>query len=276
MKLTIGNYNNLTISKETPQGLYLNSSEGEILLPKKFIPQNYKIGETIEVFVYTDSEDRLVATTQQPRVTVDEFGALEVKDVTRYGAFLDWGLDKDLLLPYKEQAYPVKAGEQVVIRASLDHRTQRVIAVSKIESFLEKDTSQLEPGQAVELLVYDRTPLGFKVVVDQKYGGMLYHNEIFQPVQTGESASGFIKKIREDGKLDITLQPAGVQAIPDAKDQVLNQLQDAGGFLPFHDRSSPEDIKNTFHMSKKAFKKALGGLYKEKKINITDQGVYLL
>lgn len=276
MNLTIGNYNNLAISKETPQGLYLNSSEGEILLPKKFIPQNYKIGETIEVFVYTDSEDRLVATTQRPMVTVDEFGTLEVKDVTQFGAFLDWGLDKDLLLPYKEQAYPVNTGDQVVIRACLDHRTQRVIAVSKIESFLEKDTSKLEPGQAVELLVYSRTPLGFKVVADQQYMGIIYHNEIFQPIQVGESTSGFIKKVREDGKLDITLQPAGIQAIPETKDQVLNQLQEAGGFLPYHDRSSPEEIKNTFHMSKKIFKKALGGLYKEKKIKITDQGIYLL
>lgn len=276
MKLSIGNYNTLKINKETPQGLYLDSSEGEILLPGKFIPPDYKIGETLEVFVYTDSEDRLVATTQRPLVTEGQFATLKVKDVSRFGAFLDWGLDKDLLLPYKEQAHPVKVNDIVVIRACLDHQTHRVIAVSKIESFLEKETSLLEAGQPVELIVYDRTPLGYKVVVEQKYGGMLYHNEVFKPIRMGEKTMGFVKKVREDGKLDLALQQTGYHAIQDAKTQILSQLRDAEGFLPYHDNSSPEEIRNAFQMSKKAFKKALGGLFKENKIDISEEGIHLL
>lgn len=275
MKLSIGNYNTLEITKETPQGLYLASSQGEILLPNKFIPQNYTLGDHLTVFVYTDSEDRLIATTQTPKVKVGAFASLLVKDVTRYGAFLDWGLDKDLLLPYKEQPYQVKAGDHVVIRAFLDYKTQRVIAVAKIESFLEKDTHTLEEGKEVSILIYDRTPMGYKAVVDQKYGGMIYQNEVFNPIQVGVSMTGYIKKIREDGKVDITLQQTGYAGVLDAKEQIMQQLQDEGGFLPYHDNSSPEAIKEKFHMSKKNFKKAIGGLFKEGKVNIKEEGLYL-
>lgn len=274
MKLSIGNYNTLEIIKETPQGLYLASSEGEILLPNKFIPENYTLGDQLTVFVYTDSEDRLVATTQTPKVKVGEFTSLLVKDVTRFGAFLDWGLDKDLLLPYKEQPYQVKTGDHVVVRACLDFKTQRVIAVAKIESFLEKETHHLEEGKEVSLIVYDRTPMGYKAVVDQKYGGMIYQNEVFNPIQVGTSMTGYVKKIREDGKVDISLQQAGYAGIQDAKAQIMQQLREEG-FLPYHDHSSPEDIKEKFHMSKKNFKKAIGGLFKEGKVDIKEDGLYL-
>lgn len=275
MKLSIGNFNTLEIVKETPQGIYLASSAGEILLPNKYVPPNYKIGETVSVFVYTDSEDRLVAATQIPKVQVGEFASLQVKEVTRYGAFLDWGLDKDLLLPFKEQPFKVKEGDQVVIRACLDHKTKRVIAVAKIESFLRQDTHHLKQGKEVELLVYDYTPLGYKTVVDQQYGGMIYQNEIFSPIQVGAKMPGFIKKVREDGKLDISLHQEGYAAIVNAKEQILEQLQEEGGFLPYHDNSSPELIKHKFHMSKKSFKKAVGGLYKEGKIKINENGITL-
>ncbi len=278
MQLAIGNYNTLTITKETPQGLYLASSEGEILLPGKYIPPDYQwaafhLEQALKVFVYTDSEDRLVATTLSPKATADSFAALEVKDTTQFGAFLDWGLEKDLLLPFKEQAYPVRAGDTVVVRVMLDHRSRRVIAVSKIESFFDQDPHSLQPGQPVTLLVYGQSPLGYKVVVDQQYGGMVYQNEVFQPLQKGDTVQGFVKKIREDHKLDISLQKPGFEHVLDAKAQIMFQLRQAGGQLPYHDKSAPEDIEQVFNMSKKTFKKAIGGLYKEGKISIEAGGI---
>ena len=275
MKLSIGQYNSLEIVKDTPQGLYLQSSEGEILLPGKFIKPEFTIGAVIDVFVYTDSEDRLVATTQQPKIVTGAFAALDVIQITTFGAFLDWGLDKDLLLPYKEQPYALQAGERVVVRAVLDHKTQRVIAVAKVEAFLQKDTSGLSAGEAVEVLVYGKTPMGWKAIINQQYGGMLYQNEIFTTVERGDQFSGFIKKVREDGKLDISLRPTGFDAIQEAKDEVMKKLQETTGFMPFHDNSDPESIKASFNMSKKSFKKAIGGLLKEGKINITAEGIQL-
>ncbi len=273
--LKIGDYNTLTITRQSPHGIYLDSSAGEILLPNKYVQPEFAIGSPLQVFVYTDSEDRLVATTLHPKVVVDHFASLLVKQITRYGAFLDWGLEKDLLLPFKEQPFPVKEGHHVVIRACLDHRTQRVIAVAKIESFLSSDISALTPGQAVHLLLYDRTPLGFKAVVNETFGGMLYHNEIFKPVEVGMALEGFIKKIRSDGKLDISLQPQGFSQVKDAKHRILSELQQAGGFLPLHDNSTPEAIQQAFHMSKKTFKKAIGNLFKEGKIKLLPEGISL-
>ncbi len=275
MNLKIGNTNTLEIVKETPQGLYLASSEGEILLPNKFIPQNYKLHEDLEVFIYTDSEDRLIATTQQPKAEVGQFAALPVKEVTRFGAFLDWGLDKDLLLPYKEQAFPVSSGDQAVVRVCLDFKTRRVIAVAKIEGFLLKEATGLARNTAVALMVYDRSPLGFKVVVDQIYIGVVYENEVFQPLRIGDQLQGYIKTVREDGKLDIALQPQGVSAIDHAKQEVMDQLQTHDGTLPFHDNSQPEEIRAVFHMSKKNFKKAIGGLYREGKIEMLPDRIVL-
>lgn len=275
MNLKIGNTNTLEIVKETPQGLYLASSEGEILLPNKFIPQSYKLHDALEVFIYTDSEDRLIATTQTPKVQAGEFAALRVKEVTRFGAFLDWGLDKDLLLPYKEQAFPVSPEDRVVVRACLDFKSRRVIAVSKIEGFLLKEAEGLARNTSVDLMVYDRTPLGFKVVVDQIYIGVIYQNEIFQPLKVGDQLKGYIKTVREDGKLDIALQAQGASAIDHAKQTVIEKLRENEGFLPFHDNSQPEEIKEVFQMSKKNFKKAIGGLYKEGKIELQTNGIAL-
>lgn len=264
----------MTIVKETPQGLYLASSEGEILLPNKFVPASYQLNDTLEVFIYTDSEDRLIATTQKPLAEVGQFAALQVKETTRFGAFLDWGLDKDLLLPYKEQAVPLQPDDRVVVRVCLDYKTRRVIAVSKIEGFLLKEAEQLPKNTPVSLMVYDRTPLGFKVVVDQVYVGMVYKNEVFQPLRVGDQLPGYIKTVREDGKLDIALQPQGIGAVDQAKQQILERLRQEG-FLPLHDNSHPEEIKQVLQMSKKIFKKAIGGLYKEGKITLHSNGIAL-
>ncbi len=274
--LKIGNVNTLTISRTSDYGLYLASSQGDILLPNRYVTDEMRIDQPVEVFVYTDSEDRLVAVTDLPTAQVGEFAALRVKETTSFGAFLDWGLEKDLLLPFKEQAAPVQADDTVVVRVCLDPRTQRVIAVAKLLPFFEKDTSALQERQAVELLVFHRTDLGYKVVVDQRYEGLVYPNEVFQKLQMGDTLTGYVKKVRSDGKLDISLQPLGVLAEMDAASTtVLQKLQDANGYLPYYDKSDPEEIKKVFGLSKKAFKRAIGSLYKAKQLAIEDEGIRL-
>lgn len=273
--LNIGKYNELEASRESPHGMYLHSSKGEILLPNRFVGE-LKPGQSINVFVYTDSEDRLVATTQIPLATAGEFTSLLVKDVTTVGAFLNWGLDKDLLLPYREQLYPVKPGEHVIVRIVTDPKTERVIAVSKIQAFIQRDIEGLEENLEAELMIYDQTPLGYKALINRKYEGLLYKNELFEPLSLGDIKTGFIKKIREDGKLDVSLQQQGVKGMKDARTSLLEALEEAGGFLPYHDKSDPEEIQAGLHMSKKAFKKATGNLFREKKVKITDEGIQLL
>lgn len=273
--LNIGEYNELEASRESPHGMYLQSSKGEILLPNRFVGE-LKPGQRIQVFVYTDSEDRLVATTQQPKATAGEFASLTVKEVTTVGAFLDWGLDKDLLLPYREQLHPVRSGDQVVVRVITDPKTERVIAISKIQAFIQRDPEDLEEGQEAELMVYDQTPLGYKVLINRKYEGLLYKNELFESIHLGDVRTGYIKKLREDGKVDVSLQQQGMKGMKDARTTLLEALQASGGFLPYHDKSDPEEIQSGLHMSKKAFKKAAGNLFREKKITITEQGIQLL
>jgi predicted RNA-binding protein (virulence factor B family) len=227
------------------------------------------------VFVYTDSEDRLVAITQEPKAIVGEFASLLVKDVTTVGAFLDWGLEKDLLLPYREQLHPVKQGDHVVVYLITDPKTERVIAISKIQAFIQLESNELEEKQAVELMIYDQTPLGYKALIDRKHNGLLYKNELFEDLKLGEVKQGFVKKIREDGKIDVSLQQQGVQGMRDARASLLEMLKEHDGFLPLHDRSSPEEIYDLLGMSKKNFKKAVGNLYREKKISMGEDGIKL-
>lgn len=273
--LKIGNTNTLTVTRASGHGLYLDSSQGEILLPNRYVTSDMTEGQPVEVFVYTDSEDRLVAVTDWPLAQVGEFAALRVKEVASVGAFLDWGLNKDLLLPFKEQLYPVRTGDTVVVRVCLDPRTQRVIAVAKLAPFFRRDTAALPEKQAVALLVFRQTELGYKVVVDQQYEGLIYQNEVFEPLPVGAAREGFVKKIRSDGKLDISLQPIGVAGIDAAQEKVLRTLQAADGYLPYHDKSDPAAIQEAFGLSKKAFKRAIGGLYKDQRVVIEDQGIRL-
>lgn len=273
--LRIGEYNELEVSRESPHGIYLHSSKGEILMPNRYVTPEMKAGDIIRVFVYTDSEDRLVAITQEPKATVGEFASLLVKDVTTVGAFLDWGLDKDLLLPYREQLHPVQQGDHVVVYLITDPKTERVIAISKIQAFIQAEPEELEDKQAVELMIYDQTPLGYKALINRKYSGLLYKNELFEEVRLGEVKNGFIKKIREDGKIDVSLQQQGVKGMRNARGNLLDILKDNDGFLPLHDKSSPEEIYERLGMSKKSFKKAVGNLYREKKIRMTEQGIEL-
>lgn len=273
--LNLGSFNNLTILRDSPHGLFLEAftAEGsqDILLPKRYVTPEMKIGETVRVFVYTDSEDRLVATTETPIAEVDQFAALTVVGTASFGAFLDWGLAKDLLLPKKEQLYPVREGDQVVVRIVEDHRTQRLIAVAKLQPFFRKDTSELEEQQTGTALVYDTTDLGYKVVLNQEYDALLFYSDSATELKRGDQLTVHIKNIRDDGKIDLTTFPAGRDATEQAKLTLLNKLQQAGGHLPLHDKSGAQEIQEQLGMSKKVFKKAVGGLYKERKIQLLEK-----
>lgn len=273
--LKIGNYNTLKVVKEVDFGLYLESGKGEILIPSKYVPQNTRIGDELEVFVYTDSEDRLIATTLSPIAVVGEFAAMTVKDVTDFGAFLDWGIQKDLLVPNNEQHRKLYKGQKTVVRVCLDPRTDRVVGVGKLGPFLSKDTSELEEKQEVSLLIYEETDLGYMAIIDNQYPGMLYRNEVFEPLEVGDTRLGYIRKIREDGKIDLRLNKEGVAAIVDGKDIVLNKLKSEGGFLPYHDKTDADVIKEVFQISKKTFKKAIGGLYRDGSIVLLENGIKL-
>lgn len=273
--LNLGSFNNLTILRDSPHGLFLEAftAEGsqDILLPKRYVTPEMKIGETVRVFVYTDSEDRLVATTETPIAEVDQFAALTVVGTASFGAFLDWGLAKDLLLPKKEQLYPVREGDQVVVRIVEDHRTQRLIAVAKLQPFFRKDTSELEEQQTGTALVYNTTDLGCKVVLNQEYDALLFYSDSATELKRGDQLTVHIKNIRDDGKIDLTTFPAGRDATEQAKLTLLNKLQQAGGHLPLHDKSGAQEIQEQLGMSKKVFKKAVGGLYKERKIQLLEK-----
>lgn len=273
--MQIGEFHELEIVKEVDFGVYLASERGEILLPTKYLPEEVKIGKTINVFLYKDSEDRLIATTLQPYGKLNDFVALEVRDSAPHGAYMDWGLEKDLLVPTKEQPQPYRIGEIHVVRICLDYKTDRLIGVGKINAFLDNDYTRLEEGQEVEILVYGETELGFSAVVEQEYSGLLYKNEVFQPVRIGDKLRGYVKKLREDGKIDLRLGQVGVEAIDINGEKILKLLKNNDGFIGLHDKSSPEEIILKTKMSKKAFKKAIGGLYKQQLIEIKENGIEL-
>jgi hypothetical protein len=272
----IGQYHRLSVARITPSGAFLASEEGDILLPGKFIPEGAKIGTELEVFVYLDSEDRPVATVQKPFAVVGEFALLKVKDTNaKVGSFLDWGLDKDLLLPFSEQLAPVKKGEQVLVRVYQDS-SGRIAATARLDRFLKPADGSLSEGDAVDLFIYAYTDLGAKVVVNGCYVGMLFSNELYGKPKAGEQLRGYVKKIRDGGKIDITLRRGGAQEARSDRDLVLAALTDApDGFLPLNDKSSPESISELLKLSKKSFKKAVGGLYREGLISMAEDGIRL-
>ena len=275
--LFIGKYNYLTIERVTSVGMFLSDVEGEeVLLPNQYITDDMQVGDQIKVFVYLDSEDRPVATTQTPKIIRNEFAFLEVKDVSEYGAFLDWGLIKDLFVPFREQPKPMEIGEWHVVFLYLDQKSQRLLASAKIDKFLESERLTVAEGDEVDLLVWQKTDLGYNVVVNQYHKGLIYANEVFQPLQIGDSLKGYVKKIREENKLDISLQKTGYEVVEPVAKQILEEVTKGKGFLNLSDSSSPEDIYNRLKISKKVFKKAIGGLYKQGIIRITDNGIYLV
>jgi predicted RNA-binding protein (virulence factor B family) len=266
----------MEVLRALPIGYFLDAGDFQVLLPRKLASRELQVGDWARVFIYNDSEDRLIATMLPPKAVVGDFVALQVKDVTDFGAFLDWGLEKDLLVPYKHQFFPLQKGENYVVHILLDERTKRIIATTKIEPFCNRDTSKLHEGQTVQLLIYNFTDLGIMAIVDNQYSGMLYRNEVFERLPIGAERSGYIKKIREDGKLDLGLNQEGYGVVTAARDVVLKALTDAGGFLPVHDKSNPTEIYDSFQMSKKIFKKTLGALYKARLITISETGIRLV
>ena len=273
----LGKRNLLTIVREGPPGYFLDDGEGgEILLPGKYIPSGSKPGETIEVFIYRDSEDRLVATTETPLAMVGDFAALKVVDVSPgIGAFLDWGLDKDLLLPRREQGGFRRVGEKVVVHVFLDEKSDRIVASTRLQRWLDKTPPAYTKDHPVKLLIAGRTPLGYKAVVENLYQGLLYGSELSGPLEIGSQTDGFVKEVRPDGKLDLSLDRSGFARVAPITDQILEALEAAGGHLPYNDESPPEAIRSAFGVSKKAFKQAVGTLYRKRLIELAEEGISL-
>ena len=270
----IGRLNRLRVIRAVPFGLYLDGgSDGEILLPRKQAPEGLAMGDEIEVFLYHD-DDVLTATTTPPRALLGQFAALKVVAVTRIGAFLDWGLPKDLLVPISEQKERMQEGRSYIVYINLDDEG-RLVASAKIDKFLDKWPVNYDAGQEVELLICDRTDLGLKAIINNRHWGVLYQNELFKNVRFGERVKGYIKTIRDDGKIDLTLHQPGHEKLGDVADKILEKLAKSGGFLPVHDKSSPETIYKIFGESKKSFKSAIGILYKQRRITIDEDGIRL-
>ena len=275
---TIGKRNTLTVLRDSTSGLYLDGGEhGEILLPNRYVPRGVVLGDRLDVFVYRDSEDRLVATTETPRATVGEVATLKVISINRQvGAFLDWGLAKDLLLPFREQTGHVQVGQDVVVRVYLDEKTQRIVASMKLGRNSALEPPNYRSGQRVEFLITDQTPLGYKALVEGKHPGLLYHEGISVPVAIGQKFEGFVRALRPDGKIDLSLDQAGYRRVAPLASRIVQALKDGGGRLDLDDDSPPEAIRKTFGASKKAFKQALGNLYKARRIRFTKPGIELL
>lgn len=275
--LNIGNYNTLKIIKILSFGAYLDGGEGkEILLPTRYVPNGAQVGDEVEVFIYHDNEGRLIATTLHPKAVVGEFAFMQVKSVNTTGAFLDWGLMKDLLVPYKEQKLTMREGKWYLVYVRLDHVTGRIMASARIEKFLNNIPPKYKFNQEVDLLVADDMEIGYKVIVNNLHWGMVYHNQVFQRLEKGEHLKGYVKEIREDDKLDISLAPLGYQKVDGVAQTILQALQVQNGFLPVHDKSDPEVIYSLFRCSKKAFKQAIGALYRQHRIALEPDGIRLI
>lgn len=274
--INVGQFNKLMVIKEVPFGVYLDGKNwGEILLPNKYVPKGTVISDMLDVFVYFDSEDIIIATTARPRATLGRCAYLKVVDVNRVGAFLDWGLDKDLLVPHPEQQRPMEKDKSYLVYVKQDNKG-RLIASSKLDYFLDKKPASFKPGDEVNLLIAESTNLGNKVVINDSHWGLIHSADIFQILNYGKRIKGYIKTVREDGKIDVVLRKMGQESISDLAQNILTELQKKGGFLALHDKSSPLEIKRAFGESKKSFKNAIGALYKKGEINIEPNGIRLL
>ncbi len=274
--IQLGEYNTLEILRDTEPGLFLGDNEGnEVLLPNRYVPAQFNIGDQIEVFVYLDNEERIIATTTTPFIKNGEFAMLRCNEVSKYGAFLDFGLVKELFCPFKEQAFPMKKGGWYLVRCYIDEKTERLVASSKTNRFLDNTTLTVEQFEEVDLIASHPSDIGMNVIVNGKHLGLIYNDNIFQDISVGDKLKGIVKKIRPGNKLDIALGQIGYRNIePNAK-KILEELEDNSGFLALNDKSDPEVIKDILQMSKKSFKKAIGTLYKQKTILIKEDGIYL-
>jgi uncharacterized protein len=273
MTIEIGKMNRLTAARRAPPGVYLERGGREVLLPNRFVPEGLVLGSELDVFVYTDSSDRPVATTQTPLAKVGDFAFLRVVDTSPHGAFLDWGLDKDLFVPLAEQESPLSKGDSAVVAVCLDEHTQRVMASTRLTQFFDTDLSALVVQAPVELLAYRRTELGTLVIVDERYSGLAYKSETFAELNVGDRARGYVQRLRDDGKIDVSLRAPGAAGRDDDTQKLARALEDSGGHLPLSDASPPEEIAQRLGMSKKAFKRAAGNLYRQRLVRLSLQGI---
>ncbi len=277
MEINLGKFNTLRVVKEVDFGLYLDGGmEGEILLPKRYVPQNCKPGDELRVFIYLDQEERLIATTQKPLAQVGEFACLEVAWVNQYGAFLNWGLMKDLFVPFREQKASMEVGKRYIVHVHLDEESYRIVASAKVEHYLSKEHPAYEPGQEVDALIWQKTNLGYKAIVDNAYAGLLYESEVFQQLHTGMKVKAYIKQVREDGKIDLVLQKLGQAKVEDFSSILLEYIRHNGGHTHLNDKSTAEAIYALFSVSKKTFKKAVGDLYKKRLVTLQEDGIRLV
>lgn len=274
--IRLGDYNRMTVVKTVDFGVYLDGGEeGEVLLPARYVPDGCKEGDELEVFVYLDNEERLVATTQTPHAKVGDFACLEVSWVNEYGAFLNWGLMKDLFCPFREQKMKMEKGKSYIVHVHIDNESHRIVASAKVERYFDPSFPPYRYGDEVGLLVWQKTDLGFKVIVDNRYAGLVYSNQIFREIRTGDRMKGYIEAVREDGKIDVMLQPTGWRMTKETADVLLDYLETHQGVCRLTDKSPAEDIYQAFQVSKKSYKKAVGDLYKRRLITIEEDCIRL-
>lgn len=276
-KIRLGDYNLMQVVKEVDFGMYLDGGvEGEILLPTRYVPDGLKVGDAILVFVYLDQDERPVATTLQPLAKVGDFACLEVAWVNEYGAFLNWGLMKDLFCPFREQKKRMEIGQKYIVHVGIDEDSYRMVASAKVEHFLSREMPQYRHGNEVDLLVWQKTELGFKVIIDNLFAGLVYEDQVFRPLTTGDRLKGYVDRVRPDGKIDVTIQPTGRRNTEEFSEVLLEYLKNNNGRCDLGDKSPAELISDRFKVSKKTFKKAVGDLYKRRLIQIKEDGLELL
>lgn len=276
MKINIGEYNEMTVLREVSFGVFLDDGKEGILLPKRFLPEGLKVGDTVRVFIYHDGEGRLIATTQTPKAMAGDFARLKVVDVNRQGAFLDNGLMKDLFVPNSKMRDRMKVGSEYLVYVYLDLETRRLTATEKFDYVLSNDKLTVQEKDDVMLIVYRRTDIGYVVIINGKHTGVLHFSDIFQTIRVGDKLKGYIKKVYDDNRIDVAIGNRGYGRVEGESDKILRMLQEAGGFLPYHDKSNPEQIYEVFGMSKKTFKMTLGSLYKQRRIAMEEKGIRLL
>ncbi len=276
----IGRMNTLYVVKTVAFGVYLDGGElGDILLPKREVPEGIKLDDTLEVFIYFDSSDIIIASTRKPKTQINEFASLKVIDNNEMGAFMDWGLPKDLFVPFREQKHKLLKDRHYVVHTYLDNVSQRIVASTKLDKFLIKETPDYAEGQQVDLFIVSRTDLGYKAIIENEYWGLLFKDEVFTPLQQGQRIEGYIKQVRPDGKIDLSLKKPGQPErvhVDAASQKIIDALREAGGFLDLTDKSPPNDIYKAFGISKKVFKRSVGGLYKKRLLKIEPDGIQLL
>lgn len=276
MNIELGRFNELEVVKQVDFGMYLDGGEeGEILLPARYVPEGCKVGDRLNVFLYLDMDERLVATTLTPLVQVGQFAYLEVAWVNQFGAFLNWGLMKDLFVPFGEQKMKMQVGRKYMIHAHLDEESYRIVASAKVERYLSKEMPEYQPGEEVEILIWQKTDLGYKAIIEHQHSGLLYENEVFTTLEAGRKMRAFVKQVRDDGKIDLMLQKPGLGKVDDFAKTLLEYIRENGGRISLNDKSPADEIYETFGVSKKTFKKGVGDLYKKRLISLQEDGITL-